>query len=263
MRYQSIAEVCRGIGMNRQQFNKYLGGQALPNARTLKRLCDYFEIEETALFSPNDAQRPQHAVSAPGAIGSAEANAFLLDAALTETPDVLAGVYYCYFPLQGFEGFVVRSMLHISPRDGRFVFSRHTKISSPTSDEALLAFGKHRGLIVSNGSTNYLLGLNTVAPKNVSFMAIPKEPTGGTNLRFGLAVVHGISQPFSCQVCLEYLGKNALKMRSALNGMGILPLGEKTVPPAIAAFMRGERKGAAGQLTMPNFEGLLLTAKKQ
>jgi hypothetical protein len=36
--YASVAEVCRRIGINRQQFNKYLSGASTPSLHSLRRI---------------------------------------------------------------------------------------------------------------------------------------------------------------------------------------------------------------------------------
>ena len=57
--YRSIAEVCRKLGINRAQFNRYLGGQSRPTAHNLKRICDFFGVEAYELGLPGEqfAQR--------------------------------------------------------------------------------------------------------------------------------------------------------------------------------------------------------------
>ena len=50
--YRSIAEVCRKLAINRAQFNKYLSGQSRPTAYNLKRICDFFGVEEYELGQP-------------------------------------------------------------------------------------------------------------------------------------------------------------------------------------------------------------------
>ena len=41
----SIAEVCRRLEINRQQFHRYLSGAARPSARKMHRICDFFGVE--------------------------------------------------------------------------------------------------------------------------------------------------------------------------------------------------------------------------
>lgn len=47
-----MAEVCRQIGINRQQFNKYLSGQSCPSNRNLGRICAFFGV------TPADMELP-------------------------------------------------------------------------------------------------------------------------------------------------------------------------------------------------------------
>ena len=48
---RSTSEICRRIGLNRQQFNKYLNGQSQPSLSTLRRICDFFGVDETEILS--------------------------------------------------------------------------------------------------------------------------------------------------------------------------------------------------------------------
>lgn len=50
--YRSIAEVCRKLAINRAQFNKYLAGQSRPTPYNLKRICDFFGVEDYELLLP-------------------------------------------------------------------------------------------------------------------------------------------------------------------------------------------------------------------
>lgn len=47
---RSTSAVCRQAGINRQQFNKYLNGHAQPSLSTLRRLCDFFGVDEHEIF---------------------------------------------------------------------------------------------------------------------------------------------------------------------------------------------------------------------
>jgi len=50
--YRSISEVCRQLSINRAQFNKYLSGQSRPTAFNLKRIGDFFGVEDYELNLP-------------------------------------------------------------------------------------------------------------------------------------------------------------------------------------------------------------------
>ena len=48
--YPSISYVCRKVGINRQQFNKYLSGRIKPSIYILMRTCDFFGVDIEELF---------------------------------------------------------------------------------------------------------------------------------------------------------------------------------------------------------------------
>ena len=50
--YRSISEVCRQLQINRAQFNKYLSGQSRPTPFNLKRIGDFFGVEDYELGLP-------------------------------------------------------------------------------------------------------------------------------------------------------------------------------------------------------------------
>ncbi|MEM7121728.1 MAG: helix-turn-helix transcriptional regulator [Pseudomonadota bacterium] len=47
---RSTSEVCRRAGINRQQFSKYLNGQAQPSLSTLRRICDFFGVDDNEIL---------------------------------------------------------------------------------------------------------------------------------------------------------------------------------------------------------------------
>ena len=44
--HASIAEVCRRLAINRQQFNKYLAGTSRPSRCNMRRICDMWGVTE-------------------------------------------------------------------------------------------------------------------------------------------------------------------------------------------------------------------------
>ncbi len=52
---KSTSDICRQAGFNRQQFNKYLNGHAQPSLATLRRICDFFGVDDHEILLPHDA----------------------------------------------------------------------------------------------------------------------------------------------------------------------------------------------------------------
>ncbi|WP_254428709.1 MULTISPECIES: helix-turn-helix domain-containing protein [unclassified Ruegeria] len=52
--YPSVSELCRQLGINRTQFNRYLGGESFPRPDVLDRICNFFEVDARILLRPID-----------------------------------------------------------------------------------------------------------------------------------------------------------------------------------------------------------------
>lgn len=50
---KSISAICRQAGINRHQLQRYLNGTTEPSLQTLRRLCDFFGLDEHELLLPH------------------------------------------------------------------------------------------------------------------------------------------------------------------------------------------------------------------
>ncbi len=55
--FPSVSDVCRQLGVNRAQFNRYLNGESYPRPDTLKVICDFFQTDARILVEPLSAVR--------------------------------------------------------------------------------------------------------------------------------------------------------------------------------------------------------------
>lgn len=51
----SISALCRELGINRTQFNRYLAGESFPRPDVLHRICSYFQVDARILLEPVDS----------------------------------------------------------------------------------------------------------------------------------------------------------------------------------------------------------------
>jgi transcriptional regulator with XRE-family HTH domain len=49
---QSISALCRELGINRTQFNRYLAGESFPRPDVLHRICSFFDVDARILLEP-------------------------------------------------------------------------------------------------------------------------------------------------------------------------------------------------------------------
>jgi len=50
--YPSVAGLCRELGINRTQFNRYLSGESFPRPDVLYRICQFFGVDARILLEP-------------------------------------------------------------------------------------------------------------------------------------------------------------------------------------------------------------------
>ncbi|MEL7255135.1 MAG: helix-turn-helix transcriptional regulator [Pseudomonadota bacterium] len=55
--FKSVSEVCRELGINRTQFNRYLSGESFPRPDVLHRICVFFDVDARVLLEPLDTVR--------------------------------------------------------------------------------------------------------------------------------------------------------------------------------------------------------------
>ncbi len=273
LRFGSIAKVCRGIGLNRQQFNKYLRGDNIPHARTRRKICEYLNIPEDELFYPPQmiGVKVTNRVFQPSLWHRNEINAAretlnLIWPATTQSSvsTFKPGIYFCYFPLQGYQNMLVRSVLKIAVKDGLTTFVRHTFFRLSRQRVGFISQGRHYGIVVTTPTESYLLGINSAHPHHLSLLAFPHSEDqvgldipGERDVMRGLALTRGLSQPYSCCVCLEFLGNKPMQLKEKLSTTGVVSFADCSINPSVLALLETEGANIPGQLDLPVFEHLV------
>lgn len=140
--YRSISEVCRLVGINRAQFNKYLNGQSQPTAYNLKRIGDFFGVEDYELgLPPEQFSDLIGARSANVAAPAADDPLLKLLAPLREHAASLSrycGYYFEYSNCMSVPGTILLSLVHLREEQGNFLFERQERQerSSTTDPQA-------------------------------------------------------------------------------------------------------------------------------
>lgn len=131
--YRSVAEVCRKLRINRGQFNKYLCGNSIPTAFNLKRICDFFGVEEFEIGLPTDQfvsliggktklVVPSREESAPERIlGHLRQQSSLQLKAYT-------GYYYEYYHAMTEPGSIICALVRVYEENQHFVYERNERL---------------------------------------------------------------------------------------------------------------------------------------
>lgn len=121
--FPSIAEVCRQLGINRQQFNKYLSGHSRPSRYNMRQICDFFGVTESEMLL--EYGRFVELVSLrrrPFSSKALEQPLRHLEGLYQKsTPlDRYLGYYFRYFYSFGYPGHIIKSLAVIHEQDGRY-----------------------------------------------------------------------------------------------------------------------------------------------
>lgn len=60
--HKSVSSLCRDLGINRTQFNRYLSGESFPRPDVLARICDFFKVDARILLEPLGSIKDGHGV---------------------------------------------------------------------------------------------------------------------------------------------------------------------------------------------------------
>lgn len=64
--YPSVSKLCRDLGINRTQFNRYLSGESFPRPDVLHRICIFFDTDARILLQPlEDVQTERGVLNHP------------------------------------------------------------------------------------------------------------------------------------------------------------------------------------------------------
>lgn len=239
----TISGACRALGINRQQFNKYLAGASRPSPHNLQRICRFFEVAERDLLLPPEAfadllhERMQRS----GAKSRTRLRVGYLDEVYEQSTAALRrylGFYHSYFYSLAYPGLVMRSLVHLFEEDGR-VYSKDIELIRSEGDGlAEASIFKYAGVVAFVRDRIYIREHEVLVQGNIS------QTTLIPSYRSRLHLLHGLTlgvpstrgrSPGCARIVYEYLGRQP-ELREALRLCGLYR--PERIDPAIERSIR-------------------------
>ena len=224
--YRSIAEVCRRLGINRPQFNRYLSGRYRPSAHTLRRFCDFFGVEEHEILLPSGQferlvqVRPRPVTARESAAPEAPHLAHLRDIG-TAALDKYLGYYFENYLSMACPGKLLRTLVCLERRHDRVYYQRTERLIEHPREKAYhgIYLGMAHFLTDRIFLSDYesLTGLEMT--QTILFPSFKNRVTRLTGLKLGVSG-SGERMPCCARVVYEHLG-NAVDVRRALRLCGL------------------------------------------
>lgn len=239
--YPSVAEVCRRLGMNRQQFNKYLSGQVRPSRHNMHRICDFFGVNESEMLLDHGRFAEIVSLRRAPLVGDAIAEPLRHLESLYSASKSLeryVGYYFRYFYSFGHAGKIVKSLASLFEKDGRYYW-KNIEIhrsgvpgSSPTTT-------KYTGAVLFLGERIFIVEYESMLRNAVTQVTLyPSYHTRMTRLRgiqTGAPTARG-RRPGASLVLMEYLGRR-IHVRDALRSSGIFADDDPAIDPEVRALI--------------------------
>ena len=226
--YRSISEVCRKIGINRQQFNKYLDGGARPSAHNLKRICDFFGLEEYEILSPPADLKRLVEIKGIPATGARPAQIHMghIEALLSLDAEVFRdyyGYYYKYYYSFSYPGRILKCLVSIFEVEGTACYKCVERLVDRGGGFKQRYVFKYVGVLFFLRDRIFMVDREALIGNEISETILYPSTKSKVGELPGLMI--GVSgktsrEPICSRVLLEYLGPQ-IDLRRAMESCGL------------------------------------------
>ena len=235
--YKSIAEVCRKIGINRQQFNRYLNGSGMPSANNLRSIARHFGMPEAELFLDTKTFNQRHIENLPRS---------------NRTPiDVMTGVfqnqakdlrrylgfYHGHFCSPAWEKHIMRTLIWLREQDGYVV--GHTFERATTPDGSVRQKTRYSGLVTYRGNRIYMIenafSDDGFISESILFPAHRQQIKFLRGLTLGVATRPRLA-PYTSR-CIWKKISQRVSAREALEATGVFPVDSTKIDVTVRKFL--------------------------
>lgn len=237
----SIAAVCREMGVNRQQFDRYLTMDALPNRATTARICAFFGIEEAELYRDPGGAAQASTSGRTGNRARARLDQGPIAARIFSVPPpaIAPGFYQTFFSIPGHSTEYLCSITAIKAEEDRTTFRRMTGLTEEPGTTWSYFMGDHEGVVMERLNWFYLIGLNRRGTLEPTFMAVHWGPFSPEPLLCGHAIVVTPSGPSVTTVVMRMLPPG-VTLRTALRSAHVYKASDPAVSPLIELALKGQ-----------------------
>ncbi len=222
--YRSIAEVCRKLAVNRPQFNRYLNGTTQPSRHMLRKICDFFGVEEYEIFLPH-SQFAQIIRVKSSTASSPVKKPYVshidgLQKQVQGSLEKYLGYYFEYYYSMAFPGNILRALVHITYQEDGVYFIRLERLTDP---KGKVYHCKYLGFSFYLGDRIFMLDYESLTGNEITQTVL--YPTYKNRITRLSGLKLGVSssdrrEPACARVMYEALGQT-INIRKALRLCGL------------------------------------------
>ena len=243
--YKSIAEVCRKLDFNRAQFNRYLSGRHKPSAHTMRRICEFFGVEEFEVMMPHNQfklliqVRPKPQTMQNEMLPEHEHIA-ALDVSSTHDLDKYLGYYFEYYMSMAHPGKILRTLVCFEKQAGKVYYQRTERIIEPPHKKPY--HGVYKGLANFLVDRIFMVDYESLTRHEISqtilFPTFKNRISQLKGLKIGVSG-SGERMPICTRVIYEFLG-SSINVKKALSLCGLYNLNSHEIDESIKVAVKNE-----------------------
>ncbi len=256
--YKSTSEVCRRVGINRQQFNKYITGDSRPSNRTMRIICDFFGVEEYEILSPANVLKDIVKIKGLKNLDDNESSHIRrlenLVAGNQENISQYMGYYYMYHQSFTKPGKILKAFSHVFMKNNVATYKRIERLidKSQPGDESFVY--KYEGVFLLLRDRIFMIDVETLTNNEISQTVLYPSFKNKIGRLPGLTL--GASgktsrDPISVRVIFEYIDPK-IDLRTAMRPCGLYNADSPEIDDAIKmAIVNDIPAGQSSLLAIP------------
>ncbi|NIE86199.1 MULTISPECIES: helix-turn-helix transcriptional regulator [Burkholderia] len=246
--YDSVADFCRRLNINRQQFNKYLAAHHVPSQKVLLKIAKFFLMEPADLFrNPADFRgfyeglEHELPIDLKGSPGLARFLP-LIESSTTSLQDFL-GVYYRYHQSSIYKGRVLRSVTCLYQHDAMVEYVTVERFPLLGQANRVGYSFTYRGYCFLLGDRIFMVDFEGRQKNEMTFSVL--TPQHRRPIRFLYGLLTGVAsssfrQPFSTRLAFGFVERGPIRKRH-LRQATILAPGDDSIPVEVEQYLSGEQ----------------------
>ncbi|WP_349975779.1 helix-turn-helix transcriptional regulator [Pseudomonas sp. WHRI 8519] len=241
----SVSEFCRKVGINRQQFNKYLAGSHVPSKGNLRTIANHFGLSTEVLFSaPADFRTiidGSHFHLFRSLIQAPKMVSFIneVTSAASPPPSSIVGVYERYHYSSIYTGQIVRSIFCIYEHEGSLMHYYVERFPSADGTGKMDYHFKYHGLCFPVAGRIFAIDFETIQRNELTFSNLASVSRNSNKFIFG--VISGVAatmmrQPVAAKVAMAYVGKGLIR-KSHIRRATVLSPSDPSIPREVITYL--------------------------
>ncbi len=255
--YRSIAQLCRELGINRRQFDKYLAGINVPSPGTLTRICDFFNTDPALVALPHSqflkVYNQKIIFDIKRFTGHYEYGLNPEeDARIQERLRPYCGFYHVYYRSLAIPDRAQRGFSQIHQKDGRTHHRAVQKIYAATDDIKIDHVHRREGMVSMHGSNIFIVDFWS-KDFNVftsTILQAPDRPDSDPIRGLCLTVPARVHTNVTCLTMVYVPLAEGISAKTALKQTGSLELDDPTIPPGIVSLMENRLSSETGVMLL-------------